>query len=278
LSIGTPARRNVRRIDTDDLKKSMIPIATQKYFFLRVGGNVCNSAFVKNMQVGATVLPIPKKTDRVAEDKCIQCDACVNDCPTRIISRNGSVPEILPEFEEQCMRCQHCLAVCPTGAISIFRLKPEVSLPLAAGVFPTREQMKTLVRGRRSVRKFRRENVPRELIDSLLADLVHAPTGCNDCDLIFTVVDDRREIEQLLEQIVSLAENTAIVNDQEFGPEFIRAAVESYRYDKTDFFFRGAPHLLLVSHGTKAHCGQEDSVLALAYFELLAQTAGLGTT
>jgi len=65
LSIGTPARRNVRRIDTDYLKKSMIPIATQKYFFLRVGGNVCNSAFVKNMQVGATVLPIPKKTDRV---------------------------------------------------------------------------------------------------------------------------------------------------------------------------------------------------------------------
>jgi len=214
----------------------------------------------------------------VAEDKCIQCDACANDCPTRIISRNGSVPEILPEFEEQCMRCQHCLAVCPTGAISIFGLKPEDSLPLAAGALPTREQMKTLVRGRRSVRKFRRENVPRELIDALLADLAHAPTGCNDCDLIFTVVDDRREIEKLLEQIVSLAESTAIVNDQEFGPEFIRAAVESYRHDKTDFFFRGAPHLLLVSHGTKAHCGQEDSVLALAYFELLTQTAGLGTT
>ena len=210
----------------------------------------------------------------VAEDKCIQCDACVNDCPMRVISRNGSVPVIMPESQEQCFRCQHCLAVCPTGAVSIFGLKPEDSLPLAAGALPSREQMKTLVRGRRSVRKFRRDNVPRDLIDALLADLAHAPTGCNDCDLVLSVVDDRRGIEQLLEQIVSLAENTAIID----GPEFIRAGVESYRRDKTDHFFRGAPHLLLVSHGTKAHCGREDSVLALAYFELLAQTAGLGTT
>ena len=210
----------------------------------------------------------------IAENKCIQCDACVNDCPTSIISRNGSVPVIMPESEEHCLRCQHCLAVCPTGAVSIFGLKPEKSLPLAAGVLPTREQMKTLVRGRRSVRKFRRENVPRELIDALLADLAHAPTGCNDCDLVFTVVDDRREIERLLEQIVSLIENTTSIND----PGFIRIAAESYRRNKKDGFFRGAPHLLIVSPGTKAHCGQEDSILALAYFELLAQSAGLGTT
>jgi nitroreductase len=108
----------------------------------------------------------------------------------------------------------------------------------------------------------------------LLADLAHAPTGCNDCDLVFTVVDDRREIERLLEQIVLLVEN-AMTSDT---PEFIRFCVESYRHDKTDIFFRGAPHLLVVSHGTKAHSGQEDSVLALAYFELLAQTAGVGTT
>jgi ferredoxin len=210
----------------------------------------------------------------IAKDKCIRCDACVNDCPTHIISRSGSVPSIMPEAEEHCLRCQHCLAVCPNGAISIFGLKPEDSLPLAADVLPTREQMKTLVRGRRSVRKFRHENVPRELIDALLADLAHAPTGCNDCDLVFTVVDDRRELERLLEQIVLLIENTPSIND----PGFINFAVESYRQDKTDIFFRGAPHLLIVSPGTKAHCGQEDSVIALTYFELLAQTAGLGTT
>ena len=211
----------------------------------------------------------------VSEDKCIQCDACVNDCPTHIISRNGSVPTIMPESEELCLRCQHCLAVCPTGSISIFGLKPEDSLPLIASALPSREQMKTLARGRRSIRQFRNENVSRELIDALLADLAHAPTGCNDRDLVFSVVDDRRVIERLLEQIVTLAEKTPPTAD---APEFLSHAVASYRQDKTDHFFRGAPHLLLVSHGTKAHCGQEDSVLALAYFELLAQTAGLATT
>lgn len=208
----------------------------------------------------------------VAEDKCTQCDACVNDCPTRIITRSGNLPTISAESEDSCLRCQHCLAICPTGAISILGFKPENSLPLDAAALPSREQMKTFVRGRRSVRQFKRENVSRELIDALLADLANAPTGCNDCDLTFSVVDDRREIERLLERIVSLVEKEPDAHD------FIRDAAESYRSDKTDGFFRGAPHLLVVSPGTKAHCGQEDTVLTLAYFELLAQSAGVGTT
>ncbi len=208
----------------------------------------------------------------VAAGKCIQCDACVNDCPACIISRNGETPAIKPESEESCIRCQHCLAVCPTGAVSIFGLDPENSLPLSGGVMPSREQMRTFVRGRRSVRQFKQDNVPRELIDALLADLANAPTGCNDCDLVFSVVDDRREIERLIERIVSLVEKETKAHD------FILAAAEAYRRDKTDAFFRGAPHLLIVSPGTKAHCGQEDTVLALAYFELLAQSAGVGTT
>ena len=41
--------------------------------------------------------------------------------------------------------------------------------------------------------------------------------------------------------------------------------------------FRDAPHMLVAAAGTGAACPQEDVNLALAYFELLAQCAGLGT-
>lgn len=206
--------------------------------------------------------------------KCIRCDACVKDCPVHIIERSDSVPAIPPASEESCLRCQHCLAVCPSGAISICGLNPENSLPLADGAFPSYEQMKRYVRGRRSVRRFRAENVPAELIGKLLADTAHAPTGCNDCDLTFSVIDDRKDIERLLERLVSAIE-------QETGPtvtEFFKEAAADYRRDGTDRFFRGSPHLLVVSPGTWAHCGPEDAVLTLAYFELLAQSAGVGTT
>ena len=210
--------------------------------------------------------------------RCIQCDACVDDCPSHIIERSrersGSTPSLAMASEGLCLQCQHCLAVCPTGAISIFGLKPENSLTLANDTFPSREQMRTFVRGRRSVRQFRRENVPARLIDELLADLAHAPTGCNARDLTFSIVDDRQGVERLLGRLIS-----AIENEKDAAvPDFVRAAAASYRQDQSDHFFRGAPHLLVVSPGTTALCGHEDVVIALTCFEMLAQSAGLGTT
>ncbi|MCL1986124.1 MAG: nitroreductase family protein [Betaproteobacteria bacterium] len=206
-------------------------------------------------------------------EKCVQCDACVQDCPSEIIHREGTVPEAA---EGACLECQHCLAVCPSGAISVFGLKPENSLPLLEGVLPSYQQMKTLVRGRRSVRQFSDEDVPSTLIDGLLADIAHAPTGCNDRDLTFSLVPDRKSMGLLRERLV-----TALETRQEPGAvldAFIAAAVAAYRNNGRDMLFRGAPHLLIVSPGEKATCGHEDAVLALAYFELLAQSAGLGTT
>jgi ferredoxin/nitroreductase len=213
---------------------------------------------------------------RVNAEKCDQCDACVMDCPSKIIYRQGAVPEAAESAEGVCLECQHCLAICPAGAISIFGLKPENSLPLLDGAIPSYQKMKTFVRGRRSVRQFRDEDVPSASIDELLTDLVHAPTGCNDRDLVFSVVYNRKDMGILRERVIQ-----AIEARQKSGAvlhEFVAGAVQAYRNNGSDMLFRGAPHLLLVSPGEKARCGQEDAVLALAYFELLAQSAGLGTT
>ena len=210
----------------------------------------------------------------VDSTRCVQCDTCADDCPSHIIERSGPTPSIAAASEGLCLQCQHCLAVCPTGAIAIFGLKPENSLPLANGAFPSREQMKTFVRGRRSVRQFQKENVPVRLIDELLADLAHAPTGCNARALTFSIVDDRKGIERLLDRLVPVIEN----EKDAAVPDFVRAAAAAYRQDQSDHFFRGAPHLLVVSPGTNALCGHEDVVIALTYFEMLAQSAGLGTT
>ena len=210
---------------------------------------------------------------RVDAEKCIQCDACVKDCPSGIIHREGTVTEAA---EGSCLECQHCLAVCPSGAVSVFGLKSENSLPLLEGAIPSYQQMKTLVRGRRSVRQFLDEDLPSTLIDGLLADLAHAPTGRNARDLIFSLVPNRETIGILREKVVK-----AIEAKQESGAvfnAFIAGAVTAYRNDGRDMLFRGAPHLLIVSPGEKAICGQEDAILALAYFELLAQSANLGTT
>jgi ferredoxin len=213
---------------------------------------------------------------KLTQEKCVRCDACVKDCPRRIIQRADGFPFIPAESEAQCIRCQHCLAVCPTGAISILGLDPDDSLPLAKAPAVAPESLSRFIRGRRTVRQYREENVDRALIDRFLADTAHAPTGGNTCDLTFIVIDDRRKLTELLEGLVG-----GLERHQKNGatlPEFIGNAVRQYRTSHRDEIFRGAPHLLIASAGEKAYCGDADVVIALSYFELLAQSHGLGTT
>ena len=108
---------------------------------------------------------------------CTRCGQCVADCPARIIAlTDAGIPAIAPENEATCYRCQHCLAICPTAAVSILGLNPAESRPLA-GNFPAPEQLETLIKGRRSVRRYREENLEPELLQHLLEVAWRAPPG-----------------------------------------------------------------------------------------------------
>jgi Fe-S-cluster-containing hydrogenase component 2 len=205
--------------------------------------------------------------------KCSGCKACVAECPRGIIKFDTHVPELT---SDSCLQCQHCLAVCPTGAISILGFKPEDSIPLTANALPSKSQMKTFVRARRSVRRFARENVAPALIDELLRDTANAPTGCNDRELTFTVIDDMAIMQDLRQRVVAAVEQKDKANVA--MPQFLIDGVRNYKEHGVDDFFRNAPHLLIISAGNKANCGHEDVIIALSYFELLAQSAGIGTT
>ena len=58
---------------------------------------------------------------------------------------------------------------------------------------------------------------------------------------------------------------------------YLTNAIPAYFEHETDMIFRAAPHALIISAPSDAPCPGEDVTLALAYFELLAQSAGLGT-
>jgi nitroreductase/NAD-dependent dihydropyrimidine dehydrogenase PreA subunit len=215
----------------------------------------------------------------VQEDRCNLCGLCVSDCPSRIIERNGdNLPFVSAENEGNCIQCQHCLAVCPTGAISVFDLNPDDSLPVSPDVWPGLEPMTHLLRGRRSVRKYADRNVDRELIDRLLATVANSPTGVNNRSLTFTVIDDKRELHRLREEVLAALVKAA--NEGRIPERFayIQQAISAHVEHQIDVIFRGAPHLLIVSASSQSSpCPTEDVPIALAYFELLAQSAGLGT-
>jgi nitroreductase/NAD-dependent dihydropyrimidine dehydrogenase PreA subunit len=203
---------------------------------------------------------------------------CVRDCPVRIIEFCGNgEPGVSAEKEGSCIECQHCLAVCPTGAISVFGLDPEQSLPLSPESFPKFEQMDRLLRGRRSVRQYLDKNVERGLIDRMLSAVANCPTGCNSRQLTFTVVDDKDVMgqvrEKVMRRLIKAVENGKIPQED----TFFRGAIAAYAGNGVDVIFRGAPHAMIVSASPEALCAAEDVSLAVAYFELLAASAGLGT-
>lgn len=214
----------------------------------------------------------------VDDSKCTRCRQCVHDCPARIITqKRDALPFVEAEQETACMQCQHCLAVCPTGALSIFGRNPADSIPLSSASFPTFEQMNRLVRGRRSVRQYQDANVDPALLHQLLTTLANVPTGVNSRKLTFSVIDDKAVMERF-QHLVMEELSTAATEERIPAHLAYLHTIVSWKYEYgVKLLFRTAPHALLVSAPPDAPCPVQDIALTLAYFELLAQSAGLGT-
>lgn len=209
-------------------------------------------------------------------EKCNGCGLCAADCPVAIIAMEAGLPVITAENEDRCIRCLHCFAICESGAISIHGARVEESLSLD-GNLPTPEQMELLIKARRAIRNYRNENLEPALIDRLLEVAWHAPSGRNDRRLMFTVVDDRKVLARLRDEAMAVL--SVLAGEGKFPPgmEFFADIVEAWQTQKIDILFRGAPHLLVVSAPYDCASPLPDSIIALATFELFAQSLGVGT-
>lgn len=214
----------------------------------------------------------------VDQELCTRCGLCAKDCPSQVIDQSGTeLPKTFPAKESLCIQCQHCLAVCPAGAVSIFGKNPKDSLPLAAGCSPGLDQMTLFLRGRRSVRHYKDENVDPALLQKLLATLANVPTGVNRRELTFRVIDDKGVMQQFREKVMAAFVVAEQNNRIPSHLSYLLETLKVYKSEGRDVLFRGAPHALIVTAPKNAPCPNQDVPLALAYFDLLAQSAGLGT-
>ena len=209
----------------------------------------------------------------VNEEKCTGCGLCLNVCPGNMVGGDvlrmeNSRPVMVDQSKfgwQGCWRCQHCLAVCPTGAISVLGVsadqvsgKPDLSI---------REELPKLIRYRRSCRAFKKEEVDRDTIDSILNAVGTVPTGGNNQQMEFSVVYSRDAMRRLFETVFANERQTSFLDTAE-KDDFSALRI----YD--------APHLFIAHKAAEGRFLDGALVeinMATAYFELLANAYGLGT-
>jgi nitroreductase len=193
-----------------------------------------------------------------------------------IIAMTDGYPAIAPEKEGACYKCQHCLAICPTGAVSILGLNPTGSRPLIGG-FPDPDKLEILMKGRRSVRRYKDENLDPVLLQRLLEVAWHAPTGVNSRQVRFTVVDDKEKMAALRAEVMTGLTRLVRENALPEGMQFYADFISMWEERGFDVIFRGAPHLLVTSVPKNVPTPLPDCLIAMSYFELFAQANGVGT-
>jgi len=210
-------------------------------------------------------------------ETCIGCGQCASDCPAMIIDMETGIPTISKELESFCIGCMHCVAICSEGSVQILGYSPLDGIALPSDKMPNPEQVELLIKARRSTRKYRDENIDSAMIDKLLEVAGHAPSGHNDRELLYTVVDDKGIVYDLREEAFAGLEKLIEEEKLPEGMEMFIDIIEAWRKTGTDILFRGAPHLLIVSGLQESASPLHDAIIALATFELYARSRGVGT-
>ena len=211
----------------------------------------------------------------INQELCSQCGACIDDCPFHIIEMAPDYPALNPSREHHCIRCQHCLAVCPAGALSILDRRAADSLPLPQSL-PSSTQMTALIKGRRSIRRFLPEPLPAGMIDAMIATVANGPTGKNNRQCLFTVIDDPASMEVFRRETLEGLRRAVMEKRLSEKLSYFRHVVSAWDQGR-DIIFRNAPHLLMVSVPPDITTPDADSLIAMSYFELLAASMGIGT-
>lgn len=205
-------------------------------------------------------------------ENCVHCGKCLNDCIGRVLEFDeNNVP--YAAHPERCIQCQHCLAICPVGALSILGKSPENSEPVKEH---NPDEILNLIKSRRSFRHYKAENISFEVMNRLKNMLNWVPTGINFHKLHFAFVDDIEVMNDIRDYT-----NKKVLNA--FEKPFVNSVLKKFeRYKKAilsgqDVIYRGAPHMVVVSTPVNAPCRDVDPMIALSYFELYAQSLGLGT-
>jgi nitroreductase len=185
-------------------------------------------------------------------------------------------PVEVRELKEFCLTCGHCVAVCPTGAFRLASMTPEDCRPLRKELDITPEQAAQFLARRRSIRSYKEDPLPREVIEDLLLVASRAASAKNEQPWRFIVVHDTGLVKRMAGMVAEWMK-TMIPKfpDNPRVQGFVRVVKA---WDKgMDLICRGAPHMIVCHASKDWPFNVQDCTLAMDSLDLYAQSRGLAT-
>jgi len=150
---------------------------------------------------------------KVDPEKCTSCGLCIQNCPFKCWEMGKKdIPRLREGYA--CFSCFNCMVACPVSAVSIVQTYkveggffdtgfPPVKMPQepkdAKGKPAEWTEVERIIMTRRSIRNFKDDPVPEPLIRRVLEAGRFAPSAGNLQPWKFTVVTDKKFINELEE-------------------------------------------------------------------------------
>ena len=193
--------------------------------------------------------------------RCIRCGLCARVCLVHCFHMDKDAVTV--RHEDYCLRCGQCAAVCPSAAIHLNGADPDTLAQVRD--FPSQESLTALIHGRRSIRAFKEEAVPRETLLQALDIVRYAPTGKNLENVRWLVLEGRPALRRAADAAVNL-----------FRTEKSMARLVAAHDRGEDPVFRGAPCAVFACAEGAYDLDIVNCSIAVATLDLLLPTMGLG--
>jgi nitroreductase/Pyruvate/2-oxoacid:ferredoxin oxidoreductase delta subunit len=241
---------------------------------------------------------------QIDNEKCKACGICGHICPRHIpvTIENGNKKSttISSERVSLCMECGHCMAVCSNHAIQIECLNEEEFLPVKK-LDIDQNQLFSLMKQRRSVRRYKDKPVERKIIDQIIDAASASPTGSGRMTTGIIVIDNPKSLSTLSELIYKEYEELEKYLQNPMAKLFIKRQVKQrkgkqmlgtllnfvmpgmhwyirwYREGKSDEIFRDCPALMLFHSPINEPMNAYNCAIAAFHAILMAEVLGVGT-
>jgi len=210
----------------------------------------------------------------IDQKTCSSCQRCIQLCPTSVLRTSGS--GIVAQYPERCIGCGQCFAFCPTGSISLNGQRAEDALACNSGDLPAEHALRSLLQGRRSIRRYRTDPVPRAVIGKALELAGHAPSGGNLRPLRWTVVHNSERVHSVAAAVVAWM-RSELDSGNPLSLVLNYAGLVASWDKGNDPVMRGAPHLVIAHYPGPAAQTMHAGVIACTTLELAFAGLGIGS-